>query len=249
MVADCAHRPAFDTDAAGGGSRAPMSEGARPAAPGSVPGTRGSAPGRALAAVLAGGAGHRLGGAKATVELAGNPLIAYPVAAALAAGLETVVVAKPGSPLPGLACPRWDEPAEPRHPLCGIVAALERAGGQPVLALACDAPFLTAPLLAWLAVYPERVALELDGSSQPLPGRYLPDDLPALAGALASGEPLRRTVEALHPRMIGADSLRRFGDPARLCFNVNTADDLETAARWLEHASRLERPSRLGRGR
>jgi len=47
----------------------------------------------ALAAVLAGGRGRRMGGQKTLVEFAGGPLIARPVSVAVAAGLEVVVVA------------------------------------------------------------------------------------------------------------------------------------------------------------
>ena len=59
----------------------------------------------ATATVLAGGAGSRLGGAKATALFAGRPLIEHVVAAARAGGLEPVVVAKARSPLPPLDCP------------------------------------------------------------------------------------------------------------------------------------------------
>ena len=38
------------------------------------------------------------------------------------------MVAKPGSALPPLEVPIWDEPEAPSHPLTGLVAALERAG-------------------------------------------------------------------------------------------------------------------------
>src|SRR3954462_9569885 len=108
-------------------------------------------PDSALAAVLAGGRGSRLGGDKATVELGGRPMIAYPLEAIAAAGLEVVGCAKPGQELPtpsrgsfvgsGMTKdPRdsvrvLEEPVEPRHPLCGIVAALRL--GRPVVAVAC----------------------------------------------------------------------------------------------------------------
>ena len=49
----------------------------------------------ALGVVLAGGRGSRLGGAKPTAELAGRPLISYPLAALAEAGLDAAVVAKP----------------------------------------------------------------------------------------------------------------------------------------------------------
>jgi molybdopterin-guanine dinucleotide biosynthesis protein A len=186
-----------------------------------------------LAAVLAGGAGARLGGEKAALPLAGRPLAAHAVAAALAAGLETVAVAKPASALPDLPCERVAEPAEPRHPLCGILAALEHSGGRPVLALACDMPFLTPPLLAWLASLPTHAALELDGSLQPLPGLYLAEDAAPLAAALRERAPLRAAVARLSPWLVGEQALRRFGDPARLCFNVNDREAIATAERLL----------------
>lgn len=69
-------------------------------------GERAAAPSRgmgggALGAVLAGGRGSRLGGAKAMAELAGRPLISYPLAALADAGLDAFVVAKPSSGLRG----------------------------------------------------------------------------------------------------------------------------------------------------
>ena len=104
-----------------------------------------------LGAVLAGGAATRLGGAKATVELAGRPLIAYPLEALAQAGIDAVVVAKADSPLPPLEVEVVTEPDEPRHPLAGVVAALEHAGVPRSLVLPCDAPFVSPMLLRVLA--------------------------------------------------------------------------------------------------
>ena len=196
----------------------------------------------ALGAVLAGGLGSRLGGDKATVELGGEPLIARPLAALAAAGLEAVVVAKPETELPPLRVPVVREPEQPVHPLCGIVAALEHADGRPVLALACDLPFLDPLLLAWLAWLPDPLAVPAPGGEpQPLVARYGPTLLAPLKLALERGEPLRRTVESLRPRLVGNPELARFGDPARLFFNVNDAADLERARQILRFG-----PSRSG---
>jgi molybdopterin-guanine dinucleotide biosynthesis protein A len=49
------------------------------------------------AAILAGGRSSRMGEPKAGIELAGRPLISYPIAAARIAGLEPLVVAKAAS--------------------------------------------------------------------------------------------------------------------------------------------------------
>jgi molybdopterin-guanine dinucleotide biosynthesis protein A len=190
--------------------------------------------GRAVGAVLAGGRGSRLGGAKALVELAGHPMIDHPLAAVEAAGLEAVVVSKRSSKLPPLGVPVLREPDRPRHPLSGIVAALRHVGGRPLVAIGCDMPFVSAALLAWLASAPEPLVVpSLGGEPQPLPARFDDALLPPLEDALASAAPLRRTVESLQPRLVAEDELARFGDPRRLCFNVNTPEDLETAERLL----------------
>jgi molybdopterin-guanine dinucleotide biosynthesis protein A len=190
---------------------------------------------RPVGAILAGGRGSRIGGAKATVALGGRPLISYPLAAVEAAGLEPVVVAKPDSTLPPLACRAIREPAQPRHPAHGLLAALRHAGGRPLIAVGCDMPFLSPALLSWLASTADPLVVPaLDGRPQPFPGRYGRPLLPALEAAVAEGGALRATLSSAAPRTISADELARFGDPARLCFNVNTPADLRRAERMLE---------------
>ncbi|MDQ2895414.1 MAG: NTP transferase domain-containing protein, partial [Actinomycetota bacterium] len=104
--------------------------------------------------ILAGGQGRRLGGAKATISLAGRPLLTHPLAAMHAAlgadqrplgdGPRLAVVAKPGTSLPALgAVLLWTEPGEPSHPLVGLIRALEGAGGRAVLVCPVDLPFIT----------------------------------------------------------------------------------------------------------
>lgn len=184
--------------------------------------------------MLAGGRGSRLGGAKPLAELGGRPLISYPLEAAAAAGLEALVVAKPGSELPPLDCRVVREPAQPLHPLCGVVAALRAAQGRPLVVLACDMPFVPPGLLAELAAAPEPlVVAELDGRVEPFPARVAPSLLPALERALEREEPLRRTLESLSPRLLGETELAAFGDPHRICLSVNDAGDLRRAERLL----------------
>ena len=196
-----------------------------------------------LGAVLAGGAGSRLGGAKATVELAGRPLISYPLAALAAAGIEALVVAKRGTELPAFEGPAGGvgartevlvEPDLPRHPLAGVLAALRHAGGRPLVVLAGDMPLAEPRLLAALAAAPEPLVVPAPGGRlQPLQARYSPLLLPALEAALVREEPLRRTVEELRPRLLGDAELARFGDPERFLLNVNDAADLDRAAALL----------------
>lgn len=193
----------------------------------------------ALVAVLAGGAGHRAGGSKALVELAGRTLISYPLRAAAAAALPALVVAKRDTELPAVQVPVVREPDEPRHPLCGIVAALREAGGpedprRPVLVVGCDMPFVSAALLRWLARRPgETAAVELAGRLQPFPALYRPAALERLEAELRLAGPLRATLELLSAEVLAEHALRAFGDPDRLCFSVNDAHDLRLAREWL----------------
>jgi molybdopterin-guanine dinucleotide biosynthesis protein A len=188
-------------------------------------------PQAAVGAILAGGLGRRLGGAKPTTELDGRPLLEHALAAVRAADLEPLVVAKPRTRLPPLGCRVLREPEQPVHPACGIAAALREYGDRPLVAVACDMPFLDPGLLAWLAAAPEPLVLpELEGRLQPFPGRYDASLLRPLEKALVDEEPLRTALARLNPRRVEGEQLARFGPPERLVFNVNTPADLRRAS-------------------
>ncbi|HMJ03728.1 MAG TPA: NTP transferase domain-containing protein, partial [Conexibacter sp.] len=190
-----------------------------------------------IGVVLAGGAGRRIGGAKATVALCGRPLLLYPLRVLQAVLAEVVVVAKAGTELPPLpGVPVWTEPDEPRHPLAGIVHALERAAppagipgeARAILVCAGDLPF-ASPELVELVAHADAVggpALvpRVGGRLQPLLARYEPAARVPLAAALAR-RPLPSligAVTALAPQVLELDDELPF-------FNVNAPEDLLTA--------------------
>jgi molybdenum cofactor guanylyltransferase len=202
----------------------------------------------ALVAILAGGRGRRLGGAKPTARLGRLALIEHALGAACKAGLDAVVVAKPDTRLPPLECEVVYESEREHHPLHGLLAALDcaarRAPQCACVVLACDMPFVTAPLLAWLAgdgtdaaatplVAADALVIRAQGHLQPLLARYFPAHRPALAEALRNGRSLTAAAESLRPRIAGERELTRFGDPARLCFSVDCDADLQLARRLL----------------
>ncbi len=161
------------------------------------------------------------------MEVAGQPLLSYPMAALAHACERVVVVCKPDTELPALAgLERWDEPAEPRHPLTGIVHALATADG-PVLVCAADMPFVTADACRTLLLAgtgsPAVVAVA-DGTLQPTFALYAPAALEHLRAAPADA-PLTRTVEALDPVHVAL--------PAALVRSVNTPEDLAEAEELL----------------
>lgn len=180
-----------------------------------------------IGVLLAGGAARRLGGRpKAALELGARPLIAYPAAALEPVCARLAVVCKPDSELPELdGVERWDEPARPRHPLTGIVHALERAG-EAVLVCAADMPYVTPDACRSLIDAGARGeharAAVAVGAGQVCAvfGVYPPDALAPLRAAPAD-RPLSETVEMLAPAHVAlAPALLR---------SVNTREDLNQA--------------------
>lgn len=164
------------------------------------------------------------------VELAGRPLVSHSVAAVEEAGLQPLVVAKLDTELPALRCTVIREDREPRHPLCGILAALDHAEGQAVVAIGCDMPLVPPQLLAWLATRSEPlVAPSLDGRTLPFPARYHGLLRPSLERALVEQRSMAHALASLSPRLVGDAELAALADLERLCFNVNTAADLARA--------------------
>ncbi len=166
----------------------------------------------------------------ARVDLGGRPL-------ARPTGLKTTAIGGAGqrsTAREGIGTVRMIvEPAEPVHPLAGIVAALQQTG-RPLVVLGCDFPFVTPALVRVLADAHEPLVVPAPGGeAQPLVARWTPALLPALEEALARGESLRRTVAALDARLLDDAELAPFGDPVRIFFNVNTPADLTVAARLL----------------
>jgi molybdenum cofactor guanylyltransferase len=186
-----------------------------------------------IGVILAGGSGRRIGGSKATVQLQGTPLIAYPLSAVREALGAVAVVAKADTKLPSLpGVTVWIEPDEPRHPLAGILQALALAERRQVLICAADLPFVTAGLIRELAeADPGRAPAVLassEGVAQPLLGCYQPRALDLLARAdVSRGAPLPDTVASIGPRLLEVE------DP-ELLFEVNTPDDLLQAAAMLD---------------
>jgi molybdopterin-guanine dinucleotide biosynthesis protein A len=185
-----------------------------------------------VGAILAGGAGTRMGGAKAARLLAGRPLVAYPAAALATVCDPVAVVCKPGTELPaGGPWEVWDdEPIGPRHPATGIAHALGRAGA-PVLVCAADMPFVTGSecgrLTAAITEEPGALAVvaEAEGRLQPVLAIYRPPASAALTAAAARGAPLRHAVETLEPVRVEL--------PAAALRSIDTPEALAAAEREL----------------
>jgi molybdenum cofactor guanylyltransferase len=187
-----------------------------------------------LGVILAGGLGSRIGGGKAIVELAGKPLIQYPCEALRAAVGEVVIMAKADTELPSLAgVTVWVEPQAPRHPLIGLMHALDLAEGRSVVACPVDLPFVTAEVIRRLIEADPggapAVVASASGDIQPLLGCYQPQARERLRSAGFGPEvPARRAISAIGARGLEVDD--------QILFNINSPDDLLQAAAMLDRA-------------
>jgi molybdenum cofactor guanylyltransferase len=177
-----------------------------------------------IGAVLAGG-GDRRGrsGSAPGALLAGRPLVSYPVDALGDVCDRIAVVCKAQTSLPELpGTERWNEPPEPRHPMTGIVHALETAA-SPVLVCAADMPFVTADacrtLLQAAASGPAVVATA-EAVLKPTLGLYTPAALEAMRAA-PDHAPLSDTVESLDPVRVAL--------PPAIVRSVKTVEQLADA--------------------
>lgn len=194
---------------------------------------------RCTGAILAGGGGTRLGGARKGLLAVGGRRIVDRVAGALAgAADELLVVANDADAATWLPGVRTAADLRPGNgSLGGVHAALAHAGG-PALVVAWDMPFVPAALLARLRALGEAggpavdavVPRGPDGVREPLCAYYAPSCLRAVVRQLDAGDRrLGALLDALRVIYLEGPELAAHGDAALLFANVNTPDDLARA--------------------
>lgn len=192
-------------------------------------------------AIQAGGRSQRMGQDKGLVLLGGKPLVQHVLDRAGALGQDVLVTTNRPQDYAFLGVRLVRDEVPEGGPLAGLRTALAAARADTVLALACDLPFVSRPLLEHLlslsgqaqVIVPWRAA-----GCEPLHAVYARSCLPAVDAALAAGE---TRVVAFYSQVsvlaIDDETLLRF-DPGGLSFfNVNTLQDLEQAERLLAEGS------------
>jgi molybdenum cofactor guanylyltransferase len=191
------------------------------------------------AAILAGGQATRFGGRdKSALVVEGRTIFDRQISELSAIASEILLVgalrpAVPDSritPVPDL---------RPGHgPLGGLHSALTAAHGEPVVVIACDMPYISAALLAYLAGLADPAA-DPDGRVAVVPKTERGYHPLCAAYTRAVIEPIERRLTAgrltmtdlladVRLRVVPADELARFGDPHRLLANVNTPAEHES---------------------
>jgi molybdopterin-guanine dinucleotide biosynthesis protein A len=187
------------------------------------------------AAILAGGRSRRLGGRdKSRLVIGGRTILARQLEVLQHVVPRIVIVANTPEQFADAGVPVLSDAVPGSGSLGGIYTALADAGG-PVLILACDMPFVTAPFLARVIEAGQGADIAIPRSRdgyQPLCANYAP----ACAG------PLRRRIEQgalkvvdlladVRVRELGPDEIATFDPDGLLLLNVNTEDDLVRADR------------------
>lgn len=193
---------------------------------------------RVSGVVLAGGKSRRMGGSpKALITFGGRPLIQHIVETLDTVLSDCLVVTNSpelygflGRPLVGDVFPEGGS-------LGGIYSGLRASPGDAALCVACDMPFLSPPLLAYLrdrAGEADVVVPDAGGELQTLHAVYARTCLPAMERCLRAGR-LRITgfFDEVRVLRVPEATVAALADPAVAFTNLNTPEDLERAeARW-----------------
>jgi molybdopterin-guanine dinucleotide biosynthesis protein A len=197
-------------------------------------------------AILAGGGATRFGGRPKGLAEVGGRRILDRLVEALEEGVGPGPLLVANAPDAAAWCPGLEVVSDVRPGLgaLGGIHSAVVAAPAPVVVVAWDMPFVTAPLLALLAqgLANADVCIPASGGPrglEPLCAAYGPRCREAIERAAAEGD-LRAIGfhRFLDVHILPEDAVARVADPALAFFNVNTPAELEQAeALWQARAS------------
>ena len=185
-----------------------------------------------------------MGTDKALLRLpSGGPtLIERVVAATRAVADDVVIVAADAGRLPAMPVRTVPDAITGAGPLAGLVAGFAAARHADILALACDLPYLSLPLLRWMAALPRTWDALVpylpneDGTAgwEPLHAIYTRACLAPMRAALDRGDRQATAFfPALNLRPLTAEEMRPHDPAGRSTVSVNTPDTWAEAMHWL----------------
>ena len=178
------------------------------------------------AAILAGGQATRFGGRdKSALIVDGRTILDRQVTELSSLTTDVLIV---GGRLDHALARRVADLVPGCGPLGGLHAALTEARGNAVAVIACDMPYVTAPLVAYLLALLHETGADIvvprtERGYHPLCAVYARACLEPIAARLAERR-LKMTdlVADVRTRVVTVEEIARFGDRHRLLANVNT---------------------------
>ncbi|MFA5370770.1 MAG: molybdenum cofactor guanylyltransferase [Sideroxydans sp.] len=193
--------------------------------------------GNCSALILAGGDSRRMGQDKAGIVLDGQTLLQRMVSIAQPLFAEIIISVR--QPRPEIDLPQiCDDPAN-SGPLAGLAAGLQSATKPWVFAVACDMPFIAAPLIEYLAQQRgefQAVVPMVRGYPQPLAAYYSASCVPAILACLnGSGKhSLRVLLDRLQVRYVAEAEMLQADPQLNGFFDLDTPADVAQARRQLQ---------------
>jgi molybdenum cofactor guanylyltransferase len=185
------------------------------------------------AAILAGGLATRFGGRdKGALIVEGESIQSRQLAALAQVADDLMIVGPDRSAVDnaiGIPVRTLPDRIPGRGPLGGLHTALSEARGDALAVVACDIPFVSAPLLAHLLALTREADAVVPSTGRgyhPLCAAYTRACLDSIARRLSKGElKMIGWLDEVRVRVVPEAELRVFGDPDALLANVNTPDD------------------------
>ncbi len=184
--------------------------------------------------ILAGGKSRRMGGSpKALIPFGERPLIQHIVERVQSVLPDCLVVTNSPELYAFLGTPMVGDAFAEGGSLGGIYSGLAAAPGDAAFCVACDMPFLSAGLIAYLAARAgeaDVVIPDAAGELQPLHAVYGKACLPAMERRLRAGQlKIAGVFDEVRVLGVPAEVVARFEAPELAFMNLNTPDDLARA--------------------
>lgn len=179
------------------------------------------------AAILAGGRASRFGGRdKGALVVDGRPIVYRQIEQLAQVAADLLIVGGPEPEVPWREIRHVKDRTPGFGPLGGLHTALLEARGEATIVIACDMPYVSAPLidhLLALTAEADVVVPRTERGYHPLCAAYTRACIDPVARRLADGRlKMTELLADVRVRIVTDEELEAFGDPEHLLANVNT---------------------------
>lgn len=183
--------------------------------------------------ILAGGENRRMGADKAFLEIAGKPLIEHILRVFLERFEQTIIVTRTPDRYQGLYAVVVADALETGGPLTGIYTGLLYAQTERVFVAACDMPYLSSALIAYMEQQAgefDAVVPMINGLLEPLHAIYHRRILPVMLDRIRSGEQrVAQVLERVRVRYLSESEIIHYDPHLRSFKNLNTPEEYKEA--------------------